>query len=400
MGIFTLIVSQILVAVGDATVTDQNNGIMCTTSNSKFDLTVGRCVCMEQHACMTTTTPCGLGQIRRRTAKLPRYYITPDLIPTNCSEPHCLCRRVQGNVPVAAQVRARSVFATVPRSGNTWMRRMLERASRIPTHTVYSGERIKKRDSSISQYSGTEHTPLNNLSGLFYQPCGLENDCDLIPHLTQLPRTVFAKTHSPFVETDKIHKGSDVGIGVAALIAIRNPLDNFEAWWRYSVTKKRTDSEFDSKIDHSSRSNFQTFFNDWTHHVQFWINNADFHKVPTIFYRYEDLMHEECRTSIIKAALQDSGAWNELGLSDYDVEQGSRDYPPSKEMAEATHVSKGKMGETYSQEEIKTAIASPLVQLFGYDKLYESWLEPNVQMHGTSPLSQWKGDANCIYRRP
>eukprot|EP00040_Diaphanoeca_grandis_P033056 m.201558 g.201558 ORF g.201558 m.201558 type:complete len:427 (+) comp32800_c0_seq1:187-1467(+) len=380
--------------------------------NSRIDATTGRCVCVELHACMheqvfgpahvaPSVLPCGQGQVHRRSSQQPRHYMSHDLVPINCSS--CHCRHVQGDMVV--QVRARSIFATVPRSGNTWMRRMLETASRVPTHTVFAGERIKSNPNpSIRQFTLSEHCPLSNESRLMYQPCGVENDCDMVSIGAAVPSTVVAKTHSPFVRKQGFaDTTSDVGIGASALIAVRNPLDNFEAWWRYSVDKGRSQSSFDSKDDTSSRANFKTFFKEWTNHIEYWINNADFHKVPTIFYRYEDLVHTECRTNIVRTALQNSGLWSELRLSDYDAQEASIDHPPSKVMDTAVHSSKGKakMSEAYSREEIEFAIKSPLVKMFGYDVLYASWLNPEAETEeGGSPLSNWQNGEGCIYRRP
>eukprot|EP00040_Diaphanoeca_grandis_P041630 m.263184 g.263184 ORF g.263184 m.263184 type:complete len:438 (+) comp49241_c0_seq1:399-1712(+) len=371
-------------------------------TNSRFDETTGKCICDEAFACLhfekiqngrIFATPCALGQVTRRREKGKQIFIKHDLVPVNCSS--CFCKATSEK---NRQVRGRMIFATVPRSGNSWMRRMLERASHLPTETVYRGERVKKRPRNEAQYVALDgRAPFSVDTGLFEQPCGMDNNCDQVYVRNCTASTVIAKTHSPFLQQMHAryhkHAGSDVGIGASALVSVRNPLDNFDAWYRYTGAKGNF-----SSAEGGRDVNFKAFLEDWTEHNQYWLTNAIQHQVPSIFYRYEDLTIDKCRFNIIKSALQESGLWAELLLSDYDVALSSKDMQPNQGVESKLSEAQGKSGHSYPKADIELALQSPLVKLFGYEKLYKSWLNPDEDDGETE--HDWENGENCVYRLP
>jgi len=379
--------------------------------NSIFDNTTGMCICDAEFACLhfekitsgrVFTTPCAAGQVhRRREVSGDQKIIQQDVVPKNCSS--CLCKPVSKKI---TQVRGRMIFATVPRSGNSWMRRMLELASHLPTETVYRGERMKKRPKHKSQFVAADgRAPFSVDTGLFEQPCGMDNNCDLVFVRNCTASRVIAKTHSPFLQQlhARYHKhaGSDAGIGHSALISVRNPLDNFDAWYRYTGAKGNFSSP-----EGGRDINFKAFLQDWTEHMEYWLNNAKYHQVPSIFYRYEDLTIDKCRESIITNALQTSGLWNELLLSDYDVQLASDDMQPIKGLENKLSQGERKGGQQYSKDDIAMALESPLMKLFGYDTLYESWLNPSAQdaqdgqLEGDDAAHTWSAATECVLKLP
>ena len=116
----------------------------------------------------------------------------------------------------------RIVLSTVPRSGNGWIRGLLEGATGLATESVFP-----EPDAIYS-----------NRSRAYGKGCGWLNDCEHVRR-SRGDEPVVVKTHFPFVTKEGIDiKGyirrgvSDAGDASYLILAVRNPLDNYDAWMR------------------------------------------------------------------------------------------------------------------------------------------------------------------------
>eukprot|EP00038_Savillea_parva_P017177 m.19318 g.19318 ORF g.19318 m.19318 type:complete len:442 (-) comp3679_c0_seq1:54-1379(-) len=317
-------------------------------------------------------------------AVLPRV----DTIPTNCSQ--CSC--VPGTPPTRL-----CIFPTVPRSGNTWMRRMLESASGAPTRTVFKAEHLKHHDDSSIVEDDHAQVVYEPRTGLYIPPCGVSNECDKVT--VHNASVVIAKSHSPFLMTSGREEyvpretgvtwpegtTADIGIGSSVVMAVRNPLDNYYAWHRYLKDKHRE--------EHTGT--FTDYLARWRRHMRHWKQNARQHNIPTLVYRYEDLFDDNCRVSVVRGALQLSGLYDELQLTEGNV-QSARAFVPTRELESALvrYRTEEKTAYEATEEEVQAALNEPLVEEFGYAGLFRAWLEMGQQQpqNSTSDSSGSEND--------
>lgn len=151
---------------------------------------------------------------------------------------------------------------TMPRSGNTFSRRLLENLTGIATESVYD--------------EGGTHSDRSQASG---SPCGLLNDCDRV-HRSFGDELVIIKTHFPsmppeFDEEDCVSK---------ILMTIRHPVDNYFAW-----AASQNQGKVIKTLDFRKQLTFEEYFELWEAHNNYWHAFAFSKKVPLLQYRYEDL---------------------------------------------------------------------------------------------------------------
>eukprot|EP00041_Stephanoeca_diplocostata_P016971 m.337177 g.337177 ORF g.337177 m.337177 type:complete len:521 (+) comp20546_c0_seq1:306-1868(+) len=299
----------------------------------------------------------------------------------------CSCSR---KIPVLSHLK-RSLLVSVPRSGNTWMRKMLEDASGVPTMTVFGSEKINGRknkqalketfyNAKVSQeealhFSG-EKVVFDTASDLFVAPCGVINDCSRVHRRKNMTHTI-VKTHSPFLPTswarDAKCIGSDVGKGDTVVLVVRNPLDNYYAWIKYLKSQKP-----------GAKIAFSDFLARWHMHFDYWISNAKENNVPTMIYRYEDVLTDECRATIVEAILRFSGLEDELGFPAHEAAfLAAANNSASKSLNQALvryHLRSVEYGHTYTGADVAQALADPFVRLFNYDSLLRAW-EDSLRNH-------------------
>merc|ERR1719326_1518718 len=196
------------------------------------------CVCVANHVCSLVGPSgakayCGAGTINIGDAHQPR-----DRIPSQC--PQCQCEKVDPSVFAEASA-PRMIVASVPRSGNSWVRQLLELASGVATETVLP-EAYQAPPSGAGENEEIQAVSSNG-SKLFGYSCGRINYCDRVS-LPKPGALRIVKTHATFLSSRKDERGllaSDAGVGAFLLPPIRNPLDNYEAWKRYhNGFKKKT----------------------------------------------------------------------------------------------------------------------------------------------------------------
>ena len=251
------------------------------------------------------------------------------------------------------------------------------------TETVFPNEAIKPPRKRTVPHDGNTTVQFRAATGLYRPRCGVENNCDQISRGSSAVPAVFAKTHSPFLMPKAAERlgfvGSDVGIGTAALVAVRNPLDNYDGWRRYRASKTTKDTREGTELS------FAAFLQRWSDHINHWGGNSERHGVPTVFYRYEDLTSRVCREQIVRAAIKLSGLWDALELTELDSIRAAEAYQPHGDAGERIATATGKHGTEYAREDIELALRSPLVRRFGYDTVLHSWL--------LSADGKWQEDA-------
>lgn len=90
-------------------------------------------------------------------------------VPEQCTT--CSCEPMDEPGPPPRKI----IFASVPRSGNTWMRFLLEQATNISTETVYS-ETIPQRDTNGTEI-GRLHATFSPRTTAYGHECGLIGNC-------------------------------------------------------------------------------------------------------------------------------------------------------------------------------------------------------------------------------
>ncbi|EDQ85592.1 uncharacterized protein MONBRDRAFT_11714 [Monosiga brevicollis MX1] len=177
----------------------------------------------------------------------------------------------RGGVVVGAGQQYRLVLASIARSGNGWMRGMLEASTGVATESVFEEPGAKS--------SG---------HGSFVPACGWLQDCTLVQPASPFDAAVI-KSHFPFASPDDVlthlRAGqSDVQDVHYALVAVRNPLDNFEAW------------------------ELRAFMDIWSLHHDFWWQQHG----GRFIYRYEDLLQDPI--AVLRKLLHHAGLWTYYGL--------------------------------------------------------------------------------------
>ena len=150
---------------------------------------------------------------------------------------------------------------TVPRSGNTFSRFLLENLTGIATEAVYR-----------------ERGEFSNKSKAYGRPCGITGDCDKI-HRSSDDELVVIKTHFPFMSPEFDEKECVSKI----LMTIRHPVDNYIAWASYKGKGSIKTLAFRKQM------NLGKYFELWEAHHNYWHAFASRRKVPLLQYRYEDL---------------------------------------------------------------------------------------------------------------
>ena len=186
-------------------------------------------------------------------------------------------------------------LATVPRSGNTLSRILLENASGIATETVYSNNQ-----------RGFKKT---NRTHAFAPPCGgITGDCASV-HRSRGPEPVVVKTPFPFL-TEPVtppalpHAPSAQQCVSGVITTLRHPIDNYVAWIRYlSAPTSLLGHPHNNSLPGTTVNPrvardgwpLDRFMQLWVQHHTFWRRFARLRGVPLLEYRFEDLCSDPRR---------------------------------------------------------------------------------------------------------
>lgn len=174
------------------------------------------------------------------------------------------------------QQYARILFPTVPRSGSSMTRALLENATSVATGAVY-----------------WEGGRWNEQARAFIHECGGNRDCERV-HVSNGSEPMVIKSHYPFLGQQDAAFGNDC---VSAIVmTVRHPLDNYIAWMTF-LARQKTDQPLngDTLIDVKKIRDgftFAAFVKLWQQHHTFWHAFAVRHSIPLLQVRYEDICAE------------------------------------------------------------------------------------------------------------
>eukprot|EP00048_Salpingoeca_helianthica_P001092 m.46514 g.46514 ORF g.46514 m.46514 type:complete len:358 (-) comp11140_c0_seq2:30-1103(-) len=273
------------------------------------------------------------------------------------------------NTNTSINVNMRMVLATIPRSGNGWLRGLIEAAIGVGTLSVFPEE-------------GAVYDARTQAYG---PDCGWLGDCALV-HAPREGDPLIVKTHFPFTtldnKADLMRRGlSDAGAHVAYLfLPVRNVLDNHEAWVRYN-RQRHGNASFPV-------STLREFAAAWAEHHDFWFSLG----APCFTYRYEDLVDNPL--AILVRMLKTSGLWARYALSETDLLRVSsvprlQSYRRKQTGAQTRHRDDVfNSFKKYAPEDIQWVLTQhrELLARFGYDQLYEAWLAAAAGRYNTTEL--------------
>jgi hypothetical protein len=174
-----------------------------------------------------------------------------------------------------------TLLVSYPRSGNTLMRTLLEKATGIVTGSD------TRPDRSLSLELAERH----NLVG---------------EGVTHPSMVAFVKTHWPERTGNQVYKGK------RAILLVRNPYDAIDSYWNLNVTKSHTKTVTDSvyerfhdKFERLARNEICI----WLQFQDYWLRKAN---IPVLLIRFEDLIRNPAE-QLARAIMFASGA-NEIPL--------------------------------------------------------------------------------------
>jgi len=204
-------------------------------------------------------------------------------------------------------------LASFPRSGNHWVRFLVEEATHIATSSVY-------RDGDFP------HLPARFPWGGYSTDHGYKGNCRYPTH--QDP--VLIKTHYPYY-TQTIRP-----FPKTTICLIRHPVDAFQSFHLYEQKGKR--------IAPITEEELLKFISGWRNFYEFWGKQPDVH-----FIRYEDL--QENTALQLRHILYAAG----FAFNDEDIERAVEKYPLKKKPVKAFD-----LFDAHAIEKIKTELADLL----------------------------------------
>eukprot|EP00471_Norrisiella_sphaerica_P000012 CAMPEP_0184478216 /NCGR_PEP_ID=MMETSP0113_2-20130426/299_1 /TAXON_ID=91329 /ORGANISM="Norrisiella sphaerica, Strain BC52" /LENGTH=310 /DNA_ID=CAMNT_0026855921 /DNA_START=144 /DNA_END=1076 /DNA_ORIENTATION=+ len=185
----------------------------------------------------------------------------------------------------------RFVFPSVPRSGNTMMRELLERSTGISTSSVFP-EMTNK---------------LSNRSLFYEPPCGIIKDCDKVRQVRKGEPSLI-KTHYPFHNPE-----FEIDTCLSGIVTtIREPVDEFLAT-RYFYCFKRNSTFVSGKPSPETRKcrnlkgkGVEHFAQQWSMHHSYWDAVSRNLGIPLLRVRFEDLLEKPA--AVIKKVTEFTGA--------------------------------------------------------------------------------------------
>ncbi|EDQ90031.1 uncharacterized protein MONBRDRAFT_32234 [Monosiga brevicollis MX1] len=299
--------------------------------------------CPAGQRCQYRDVGCGYG------VKVQADHTYLDLIPPFCGK-ECFCR-------VETIQSEKIVFPTVPRSGNTWSRSILEIITGRASESIFSEGRNKSNPVA------------RRASGFYARACGQTHLCKDV-RANKMEDIAIIKTHHPWIRKNRF---SVPGIGTMLLMTTRNPLDNYLALMRYSPNKSIGPRAFAMR---------------WNNFFNFWLKENVHRNLPLQVIRFEDLVNRETRINAFWHFIQMSGLDRQLNI-DRDRVVQSIDHDLVA-VAENNHVGfksllEGWKNHKLADVEAALASAGDWLDQFGYTRLYQYWrtcLRDDVDEHG------------------
>ena len=250
-------------------------------------------------------------------------------------------------------------LASVPRSGNTWTRMLLEAATGISSESVFYEEGTKPR----------------HRTGTYSADCGEINDCDNV-HPAEIGEPVVIKTHAPFLAPDLICSDPNITMDGFkcnvnyALLLVRNPLENYLAYIRYRSDVYNAHGLPERGMDR--RRQMKRVISRWAGLNDFWRSYG----TPLTSFRYEDLLVDTW--GILGGVLQSTGLRDLVPGIDakFAAAQMNPRLHPDKSLSSHEFFSR-EMYMSLEASDLRWILAThrPMLARYGYDLLYEVWLE-------------------------
>lgn len=220
----------------------------------------------------------------------------------------------------------RVYLATFPRSGNHWLRFLIEEVTGVATGSIYQdGGGIYANEPDAN------HLPKNYPWGGYCTDHGYT-------HTRRYPTTediVVIKTHYPLftLNSDKMDLAPDGKV----LCIIRHPVDCLVSFERYRGR------------DHISFMHLKNLLADWRNFYEYWENHQNL-----LMIRYEDLLFETFST------LQKVFDFMEIDVNREDIQRAMSLYPPVGNPLKSI----GKY--THEQQELMKTELKDLLEKYGY----------------------------------
>jgi len=227
----------------------------------------------------------------------------------------------------------RVVLASVPRSGSTWLRTLLEWSTNISTEVCCWGEggNYSERSRGFSscqpiEWANGYRAPPGptcgrlHRSGVEAEPAALTTAPAAAAAAAAAaasatarrkqqrnqPEPVVVKTHYPF------HKpGKHLTPAATIVLIVRNPLSNYDGWRRYLAETRRADA--------AATLSLASFGRLWGAHVRFWVMRATTSCTKLYEVRYEDIV--DAAAAQLYGVLQGTGLFAQLGLHAWHVHE-------------------------------------------------------------------------------
>ena len=198
----------------------------------------------------------------------------------------------------------RVYLATYPRSGNHWMRYLIEEATHIATSSVYPDPEPK-------------HLPDPFPWGAYCAPFGYEGEC----RYPEPGEPVVVKTHYPALD----EKPGDFRVSAQTIRVVRHPVDSIYSWYVYKC--KRQGQVVQDRIPNHL---LVKMIAQWKKFQKYWDQSPN-----VLTFRYEDLLKQPKKH--LKMTLDACG----YAYTQEDVNRAISKHPPEghelKHVAHYTH---------------------------------------------------------------
>jgi len=179
----------------------------------------------------------------------------------------------------------RIFMTTVPRSGNTWLRQILEQVTAVATGSEYveGGQYIAKYGAHFPARGEKEIK--SACGGTSFAHAGsflvkhTHQNCVTQVHYPSGNEPVVVKGHSPW---GSFNVPETISNNTFHLIVIRNPIDNWRACLGYYQLRPENAAE-----DFTKCFRLRKYIDHWLAHVHYWVHQKD---IPVYVIRYEDML--------------------------------------------------------------------------------------------------------------
>ena len=176
-------------------------------------------------------------------------------------------------------------IASYPKSGNTWIRCLLEAYRRGGTLDI-NDMRITSADGGATIMQGVSPIPIGDLGlrgELLLRPCAMLN------LLARLSKPIWIKTHFANIQPDGLPRCIQPDFTERAVYVLRDPRSVFLSYSKYFNYTLDKAIESMANVDFTiggTDTHALTLISSWSNHVRSWTGEQEF---PVHVVKYEDL---------------------------------------------------------------------------------------------------------------